>query len=438
METPPKTYPVSILPLLRQISTSPASVTPESITSAITSITSRQVSPLQTGVLLTALHYTTLDTSPPIIAASARALRASGIPLHDLPVPSPSPLPGLGTYRGGAVDIVGTGGDGHDTYNVSTTAAVVAAGAGLCVAKHGSKASTSASGSADLLEALGARILSVDAETVSRALQSTEEDDVTGRFAFVYAPLFHPAMKSVAEVRREIGCRTIFNVLGPLISPVDYSPPDSNSGYEARLLGVGKMGLGPVYADTLRLLGVKSAMVVCGEEQLDEVSIAGFTSVWRLRPATPAEQSEAEQRDPPQAAAHGGDGSGYSHGVVVETFKICPEKTFGISRHPLSLVAGGKSPGENAVIFKEILEGKRGRGDPVWDFVVVNAATLVVAAGAVEGEERVEEGVVTGARWRDAVERVERGLREGKVEKAWGRFVGVSQEAERVQAERRG
>lgn len=303
--------------------------------------------------------------------------------------------------------MVGTGGDGHDTYNVSTTAAVVAAGAGLRVAKHGSKASTSSSGSADLLMALGANIMAVGPEEVGDIL-ATDNDGVAaghGRFCFLYAPVFHPAMKTVAEVRRQLGLRTIFNILGPIISPIDFSTivgaAEEMPGYESRLLGVGKRGLGPVYADTLRILGVKKALVVCGDEELDEVSIAGDTHCWRLT-----------------------DSSG---DVIVETFRVHPTKTFGIATHSLDLCGGGGTPAENAEIFREILDGTRKAGDPVRDFVVVNTAALLVAAGAVVGDENVgDDGVMRGTKWMGAVERVEDAIGSGRSWNMWNRFVDMS------------
>ncbi|TGZ82762.1 hypothetical protein EX30DRAFT_328556 [Ascodesmis nigricans] len=422
-------YPHSLLPLLKQLSTSPDTLDPSSITAAILAISIGDTHPLQTAALLTALHYTTLDTHPAIIAAAAKALRTRGIPLQRLQAP-PAGFPTIGDYEGGLVDMVGTGGDGHDTFNVSTTAAVVAAGTGLRVAKHGSKASSSMSGSADLLMALGAKILDVGAEEAGRLLC----EGAQGRFCFLYAPVFHPAMKTVAEVRRELGCRTIFNVLGPIISPIDFSTvigrngEETTPGYEARLLGVGHRRMGPVYADTLRLLGVKKALVVCGDEDLDEVSIAGNTHCWRIT------------TDPslPTTTNHNGISNGASlsstvQGIFIETFLIHPTHTFGISTHPLSRCGSGGTPADNAVIFQEILKGIRKRGDPVRDFVVVNAAACLVAAGACEGTEGIgEDGVMRGNKWLDAVRRVEKALEggeDGDAWRAWRKYVEGSEKA---------
>jgi anthranilate phosphoribosyltransferase len=275
----------------------------------------------------------------------------------------------------------------------------VADGAG----KHGSKASTSTSGSADLLAALGAHLPSVTADTVSSIYASPTPRT---NFAFIYAPNFHPAMQHIAVVRKLLGLRTIFNVLGPLISPVDYSLP---GGLEARVLGVGRLDIGPVYAETLKLLGVRQALVVCGAEQLDEISTAGYSYCWRLREA-------------------GSD-------VVVESFKVHPTETFGLGCHPLDDVAGGKGPEENAEIFARLLRGQVADGDAVKDFVLVNAAALLVISGAAEGEESVgEDGVMRGSLWKDAVQRAKKGMEGGEALKEWESFVAVSKDAQRRDA----
>jgi anthranilate phosphoribosyltransferase len=205
-------------------------------------------------------------------------------------------------------------------------------------------------------------------------------------------------MAHIAPIRRELGCRTIFNILGPLINPVDYSHP---SGLEARILGVGRQGLGPVYAETLRLLGVKKALVVCGEEQLDEVSPEGYTNCWSLV------------------------------GEEIYEFKIHPTKTFGLQTHPLKDVAGGKGPGENAKILIRLLSGKMQVGEPIMDFVLGNAAALIAVSGAVEGESQVgADGVVKGSLWKNAVEMALEGINNGESWRCWQRFVEMSKEAE--------
>jgi anthranilate phosphoribosyltransferase len=219
---------------------------------------------------------------------------------------------------------------------------------------------------------------------------------------FLYAPTFHPAMAHIAPIRRLLGCRTVFNVLGPLLNPVDYS---LSEGLEARVLGVGKTSLGRTYADTLRLLGVQKAVVVCGEEDLDEVSIAGRTRCWRITPG----------RD------------------EVEEFWIHPVETFGVDAHPLRDVAGGHGPEQNAAILRNILapggEGLKSR-DPVSDFVLVNAALVVVAAGLVDSDETGEEvgkdGVMRGAKWKRAINLVRCAVDSGDSWRCWEKFVDIS------------
>jgi anthranilate phosphoribosyltransferase len=390
----------SLLPLLKKISTNASSVTADEITDAITRISQNECSPVQTGALLTALHYTGLDMKADIIAGAAKAMRHAGRVIHGLKPHMLVAKKGT-TYQGGLVDIVGTGGDGHDTFNVSTTAAIVASGCGIRICKHGSKASTSSSGSADILTALGASLVSVTPQVVSEYYAAPEHPESS--FCFLFAPVYHPAMAHIAPIRKELGCRTIFNVLGPLINPVDYSVPH---GLEARILGVGRKELGRVYAETLRLLGVKRALVVCGDEQLDEISIEGYTQCWRLE------------------------------GQEIEEFRIHPTGTFGIQTHPLKDVAGGKGPAENAEILQDLLAGRMKRGHPILDFVLVNAAALVAVTGAVEGEEELgEDGVMRGSLWKNAVNKAVEGIQSGESYRCWEKFAMVSREAEDAQRE---
>lgn len=392
----------SILPLLKLLSTSRDSVTPSQITTAITHIFHDALTPAQTSSLLTALHFTSLDQHPPIIAAAATAMRAAGTPL----LPMPPSVHGMhsspNSYGGGLVDIVGTGGDGHNTFNVSTTSAILASGCGLRICKHGNKASTSTSGSADILTSLGAQLQCVTPDVVASLFSGADGSGEGGNFCFLFAPVYHPAMRHVAGIRKGLGFRTIFNLLGPLVNPVDYSVP---GGLEARIIGVGRRELGPVFAETLRLLGCRKGMVVCGEEGLDEVSISVRTECWRL-------------------VDLGGE-------VVVDHFWVHPMETFGVGVHPLQDVAGGKSAGENAVILERLLNGGGGGEErAVREFVLVNTAALLVVAGLMGEVERVGEGeVARGDVWRSGVERTEEAMRDGSAWREWRRFVQVSREA---------
>ena len=227
------------------------------------------------------------------------------------------------------VDTCGTGGDGANTFNISTTAAFVAAGAGAVVAKHGNRSVSSKSGSADVLEALGVTI-NLPPENIKVCLD-------TAGIAFLFAPALHKAMKYAIGPRKEIAIRTIFNVLGPLTNPALASH---------QLLGVFSQSLTGTMAAVLNNMGSRRAYVVCGEDGLDEISIAGPTLV---------------------AEVHDGR---------ISTYSIAPEQ-FGIRRAPLESVLGG-SPPENAVIVRDVLDGKKG---PCRDIVVLNAAFALVAAG---------------------------------------------------------
>ncbi len=232
----------------------------------------------------------------------------------------------------GAVDIVGTGGDGYGTFNVSTTAAFVAAGAGVRVAKHGNRAASSKTGSADLLEALG-----FDLELGPEAV--TEMVNETG-FGFFFAPRYHPAMRHVVPVRSELGVRTVFNFLGPLCNPAG-----------ARLcVGSSDARMARLMVDVLAARGLDRAFVVYGEEGLDELSTAGPSRIYRL---IEGEITEAE---------------------------FTPED-FGVARSQIGAIAGG-DVARNVEITKSVLAGEHG---PYRDATIVNAAPALVLAGLAEG-----------------------------------------------------
>ena len=239
---------------------------------------------------------------------------------------------GVTTSRHDLVDTAGTGG-GPSTFNISTAAALVAAGAGCAVAKHGNRSNTSRSGSADLLEALGVNI-DLGPVEVGRCI------DEIG-FGFMFAPRHHAAMKHVVPVRKELAVRTVFNFLGPLTNP---------AGATRQLLGVSDRTFQETIAEALLALGVERASIVCSDDGLDEISIGGRTRVIEL-----------------------------IDGRTDEIF-ITPED-LGIAASPLSAIAGG-SPEENAAVVRSVLEGEDG---PSRDVVAVNAgAAILVAGGASE------------------------------------------------------
>jgi anthranilate phosphoribosyltransferase len=226
------------------------------------------------------------------------------------------------------VDTCGTGGKGFATFNISTAAAIVAAAAGARVAKHGNRASHSGSGSADVIEALGVRI-DLPIEHFGRAIREVG-------IGFFFARAAHAAARHAAPARKEIGVRTVFNLLGPLTNP---------AGARAQVVGVPSSELIDLVAATLAELGVEHAFVVHGAGGLDEISLAGETLVAEVR------------------------------GGSVRRFNVAPED-FGVSRAPIDSVRGGTAP-ENAATIRDIFAGKVG---PAHDIVVANAAAALVAA----------------------------------------------------------
>jgi anthranilate phosphoribosyltransferase len=249
---------------------------------------------------------------------------------------------------GGAIDVVGTGGDGSGTFNISTTAALVAAAAGVPVAKHGNRAITSKAGSADVLEALGVRI-DHDAASAGAALRELG-------FAFLFAPNFHPAMKHAGPTRREIGVRTAFNLLGPLTNP---------AGTRRQLLGTGDPSAAARMAEVVRRLGTDRTFVIHGDG-VDELPL---------------------------------DGSGVAYivaGDVIERHVI-DAAALGFKRAATARLAGG-SAGENARMTEAVLRGEPGVRR---DVVLLNTAAALLVAGVVE---RMEEGIERAALTIDAGE----------------------------------
>ncbi|KAF7358882.1 Anthranilate phosphoribosyltransferase, TrpD [Mycena sanguinolenta] len=256
------------------------------------------------------------------------------------------------------VDIVGTGGDGHNLFNVSTTAGIVAAGAGARVIKHGSKASTSSSGSADLLQALGCRFTAPASGAASTPIPRIP-------FTFILAPHYNPSLASMRPYRKSLPFRTMFNVLGPLLNP---------ARPQGMVLGVAEREIGYAFASSLRDGGVERALVVCGYEKLDEISCAGPTYAWELL-----------------------------NGQIAE--KTLSPELFGLERHPLGTVAGG-SPQENADTFRKLLTSGTEIPEslkPVLDFVLINASALLVVAGLAEnythGVKLALESITSGKAW---------------------------------------
>ena len=232
----------------------------------------------------------------------------------------------------GVLDTCGTGGDMSHTFNISTTTAFAVAGAGVPVAKHGNRSVSSQCGSADVLEALGVKI-DLQPEKVEKCLFETG-------FGFLFAPLFHPAMKYAIGPRREMGIRTVFNILGPITNPATA---------KRQILGVFAGKLTEILAMVLGNLGAVDAMVVHGEDGLDEISISGRTRVSRFKNGQ------------------------------TKNFYIEPED-FGVSRNKFEFICGGNKK-DNAAITLSILNGEKG---PRRDIVLVNSAIALIVAGKTE------------------------------------------------------
>jgi len=230
-------------------------------------------------------------------------------------------------------------------------------------------------------------------------------------YAFLFAPVFHPGMKFVAQVRKDLGHRTIFNLLGPLANPVEGS-------IEARLLGVARRDIGPVFAEALKMSGARKAMVVCGEEDLDEISCAGRTYCWRLVD---------------NSTHHGTHSSANDLGI--ESFVIQPSD-FGLPAHPLVDVSPGKEPDENAAILMRLLQNKLPKDDPILHFVLMNTSALFVVSGICEADvsnmghgddgKVITERGPGGGRWKEGVRRARWAIESGEAWRQWRQFVEVS------------
>jgi len=296
-------------------------------------VMSGEATPAQIGGLLVGLRAK--GETAEEIAGFAEAMTAHVVPV----TPTRAPL----------VDVVGTGGDGAGTFNISTTAALVAAGAGAAVAKHGNRAASSACGSADVLEQLGIAL----EQPPARIARSIDEHG----FGFMFARVHHPAMRHAAPVRQELGTRTVFNVLGPLANP---------AGARDGVFGVYSPSLARTYAETLVGLGARRALVVHGDGGLDELSPSG--------PSLVVEVDAGEIRE----------------------WELDP-RSLGIYPSPPAEIQGGDAQA-NAEAVRRILEGERsGRRDAV----VLNAGAAILAAGLVddlgEGVEAAAAALDSGA-----------------------------------------
>ncbi|MDF0599481.1 anthranilate phosphoribosyltransferase [Psychromarinibacter sp. C21-152] len=290
-----------------------------------------EATPSQIGGLLMALR--TRGETVEEYAAAAAVMRSK---CHKVSAPA------------GAMDIVGTGGDGKGTLNISTATAFVVAGAGVPVAKHGNRNLSSKSGAADALGQMGIKVM-IGAQAVEKALKEVD-------ICFMMAPMHHPAMAHVGPTRTELGTRTIFNILGPLTNP---------AGVKRQLTGAFSATLLRPMAETLKTLGSEAAWLVHGSDGTDELSIAGPSKVVAL-----------------------------ASGEITE-FEVSPEEA-GLPVHPFEAILGG-SPEHNAAAFRALLAGEPGA---YRDAVLLNAAAALLVAGRVktlrDGVEMARQSIDTG------------------------------------------
>ena len=303
----------SLIPLLAKL-TRQEDLTADEAEGGFNRIMAGEASPVRIGALLGALQAKGL--APSEVAGGVRALRRAMIPVAGA--------------SGALVDTCGTGGGAVTTFNISTAAAIVAAGGGVRIAKHGNRSFTSRSGSADVLEALGVRI-DLSPEDMSRVLSEVG-------LVFMFAPLLHPAMRHVGPVRRELGITTIMNLLGPLTNP---------AGASRQVVGVADPHLLPLVVDALAQLEHDAALVVHGAPGMDEVSPCGPTRVAELS------------------------------GGEVRHYEVTPE-SLGVDPVDPADLAGG-SPEENAAVVAAVVRGED-RG-PARAAVLVNAGAVFYVAG---------------------------------------------------------
>jgi len=316
-----------IVDALHRIANHRQSLSREDARAVMSEVLTGQCNDAQIAALLVGLHMKGETVEE--IVGFAEAIRSAAAPVI---IRQDSAVDVSGTERDALVDTCGTGGDASGTFNISTATALVAAGAGVRVAKHGNRSVTSKCGSADVMEALGVNI-DLPPTRIAACLEQVG-------IAFLFAPAIHSAMKYVQSVRRELRLRTVFNLLGPLTNPAHAS---------GQVVGVYSAALVEKLAEALSMLGLHRALVVHGLDGLDEITITGPTRI-------------AEVRD-----------------GVVRGYEVTPEE-FGMSRGTLDDLAGGDAAA-NARIIRGLLAGRKSHGR---DVVLLNAAAALVAAGKAD------------------------------------------------------
>jgi anthranilate phosphoribosyltransferase len=327
-----------ILDALQRLAIHCQSLTRDEARGVMSEVLTGQCTDAQIAALLVALHMKGETVEE--IVGFAEAIRAAATPLA---VSGNTTIDVSDTERDALVDTCGTGGDASGTFNISTATALVAAGAGVRVAKHGNRSVTSKCGSADVMEALGVNI-SLPPTRMAECLKEVG-------IAFLFAPAMHSAMKYVQPARRELRLRTVFNLLGPLTNPARAS---------AQVVGVYSEDLVEKLAEALSMLGLRRALVVHGSDGLDEVTITGATRIAEVR-----------------------DGQ-------VHTYEVTPEE-FGLARATMEAIGGGDAR-DNAEIIRGILAAEKSARR---DIVLLNAAAALVAAGKAD---HLRDGLPLAAR----------------------------------------
>lgn len=340
-----------LTPFVKSLLAAEPQFTTQDLSEALNFIFKGEASDVEIASFLTALRIRKFDFQADFIATAVDTILKYSDSIPDELVSSE-----------GYVDIVGTGGDSQNTFNVSTSAAIIAAGMGIKVCKHGGKASTSSSGSGDLMNKLGVELMKVNSKTAPNIVGDSN-------LCFLFAPAFHHGMGKVVNVRKQMGIPTIFNILGPLLNPINI---------RARVLGVYTKDLGRTYCEAaVKLDKMKNkkanTMVVWGNVGLDEISPIGKSHVWFYN----------KDKD------------------EIEEFELSPAD-FGLSEHSLDLVRSGTAE-ENAVVLNKILAGEFGvsaGGDPLVDYILMNAAAVAVVSGLTsdwkEGVQMARDSITSG------------------------------------------
>lgn len=354
-----------LTPFIKKLLPTPPELTLEDFSKALDTIFTGDANDVEISSFLTALRVHKLDFNSSYIATAVETILKYSETIDDDLVDSE-----------GYVDIVGTGGDSQNTFNVSTSAAIVSAGMNLKVCKHGGKASTSASGSGDLMNKLGVELMKVNSQSAPLIVKNSN-------LCFLFAPAFHNGMGKVVNVRKQLGIPTIFNILGPLLNPINI---------KARILGVYTETLGRTYCEAAvkidKARGKKAnTMVVWGEVGLDELSPIGKSKVWFYN----------KDLD------------------TIKEFELSPTD-FGLPEHSLDSVRSG-TPAENAAVLSKILditdEEKLQPGvDPLVDYILMNSAALAVVAGLTND-------------WKEGIVLARQSIGSGSAKKALEDFIAA-------------